>query len=340
MKFSIVTPSFNQIDWLRLCVASIRDQGREKAETLKSETLKSESSIPGNFSFSVEHIIQDAGTPGIEEFAREIGADFYRDGQLVFLCSEKRKSEVESLENSLATLHPPPATQSYRVAIHCESDSGMYDAVNRGFRRASGDIFAYLNCDEQYLPGSLRKVTDLFASAPDCDVIFCDAIVVDSGGHYLCDRQVMVPDRLHTLVSGNLSVFTSSTFSRAGVFTEKGLFFDKTLKVVGDAEWAVRLAAKGLKMKTARLKASVFADTGDNLSLRPDAVRERKILRDSAPKLARLLAPLIVFLYRLRRLAAGAYRLEPHTYEIFTPASPNVRQHFSVTRPTFQWPGR
>lgn len=34
-----------------------------------------------------------------------------------------------------------------------ENDSGMYDAINRGWSRASGDIVSWLNSDEQYLPG-------------------------------------------------------------------------------------------------------------------------------------------------------------------------------------------
>ena len=47
------------------------------------------------------------------------------------------------------------------VKAFIEKDSGMYDAVNRGFRRAQGDILAYINCDEQYLPGALQAVEAL-----------------------------------------------------------------------------------------------------------------------------------------------------------------------------------
>ena len=44
-----------------------------------------------------------------------------------------------------------------RVQTFVERDSGMYDGVNRGLRRATGDILSYLNCDEQYLPGCLLR---------------------------------------------------------------------------------------------------------------------------------------------------------------------------------------
>ena len=39
-----------------------------------------------------------------------------------------------------------------------EKDSGMYDGLNRGLRRATGEILAHLNSDEQYLPGALAAV--------------------------------------------------------------------------------------------------------------------------------------------------------------------------------------
>ena len=354
-SFSIVTPSFNQLDWLRLCVASVRDQVEEKAEKLKSQNPDTNCS-PGvadspvgknslgnanlsvsasrDFSISVEHIIQDAGTPGIEEFAKETGADFYRDGvriadySLPIAHSENQQSAINNMQSR------------YRLAIYCERDSGMYDAVNRGFRRANGAVFAYLNCDEQYLPGTLNKIAALFDASPSTDVFFCDAIVVDSEGGYVCDRKVMVPSRLHTLVSGNLSIFTSSTFSRASVFKERNLYFDVMFRNVGDADWALRLIAAPVSLRTTRLRASVFTDTGDNLNMQPGGLHEKEQLRERAPAWAKAFSAVIVAFYRLRRLFAGIYALKPHSYEIYTRKSPAARTRFEASDPSFIWPGR
>ena len=52
-----------------------------------------------------------------------------------------------------------------------EKDRGMYDAINKGFRMAGGDIVAHLNCDEQYLPGTLAAVADVFARHPGVDIV-------------------------------------------------------------------------------------------------------------------------------------------------------------------------
>jgi hypothetical protein len=53
-----------------------------------------------------------------------------------------------------------------------KKDGGIYDAVNRGCRRAQGDILAYLNCDELSLAGVDREIsllpvtTGIYPAAP------------------------------------------------------------------------------------------------------------------------------------------------------------------------------
>ncbi len=76
-----------------------------------------------------------------------------------------------------------------RVTAVIEKDSGMYDAVNRGFRRATGEILSYLNCDEQYLSGALAKVARYFDGRPEVDALLADCIVIDPKGDYICERR-------------------------------------------------------------------------------------------------------------------------------------------------------
>jgi glycosyltransferase involved in cell wall biosynthesis len=226
--------------------------------------------------------------------------------------------------------------QDPRVKTFVERDSGMYDAVNRGLRRAGGDILSYLNCDEQYLPGCLQRVDAFFSAHPDVDVVFGDFIVVDSALNYMFHRKVQVPLKHHTWVS-HLPAFTCAIFFRRTVLSEHGLFFDARLRDVGDAEWMVRLLARRIPMAVLRAFTSVFTMTGENMSAKPNAIRERRALQASAPLAARALKPLIVSHHRLRRLAGGIYSQQPFSYSIYTRQSPTSRLPFDVAHPRFRW---
>ena len=215
----------------------------------------------------------------------------------------------------------------------------MYDAINKGLRKATGDICAYLNCDEQYLPEALRRVVDYFLLSPKADVFFGAVIITRADGSYVCDRRVMVPTRWHTMVSGNLSIFTSSTFFRRKSVVERGLLFDPQWRVCGDAVWALRFLEDDLSMETTHKPLSAFAETGVNMSAsgNPRALEESRCLALSAPAAARALKPAVLLAYRFRRWFSGAYALKPHSYEVYTTKKADRRQRFDVDRPSFRW---
>jgi len=215
----------------------------------------------------------------------------------------------------------------------------MYDAINKGLRKASGEICAYLNCDEQYLPGALSWVADYFSAFPETEVLFGAAIVTRADGSYVCDRRVMVPTRWHTLVSGNLSIFTSSTFFRRKSVVERGLLFDPQWRVCGDAVWALQFLKAGLCMASTQRSLSAFAETGVNMSsaANPRAAEEARRLAISAPPIARALKPAVLLVYRLRRWWSGAYALKAHSYAVYAAGDTRQRRRFDVGAPTFRW---
>lgn len=321
MKFSIVTPSFNQLDWLRVCIASVRDQVVSIPSPLESE-------LP---LLSIEHIVQDAGTSGIEEFAREQGAAFYRDGENVFGCFVDT-SDTGACQNNSQKV-------KYSLSIYAEKDSGMYDAINKGLARAQGDLCAYLNCDEQYLEGVLPWVADWFTKNPNIDMAFGNIIVTDESGNYICDRTAVIPNSWHILTGGSLSIFSAGTFFRRQVVS-KGVLFDPSWRIIGDSIWMLSVMSAKLKKKLMQKKIASFVYSTQNLSHIPQAFEESRRLRAMASWPMRLLSPLVVACVRFQRLLLGGYSIKPHGYALFTRDNPICRCKFQVLKPTHRWPSK
>ena len=273
-RFSVVTPSFNQSEWLKLCVASVEDQG-----------------------VSHEHLVQDPGST---------------DGTLDWLVDDAR------------------------VSARVEKDQGMYDAINRGLKRARGDLLSHLNCDEQYLPGALSLVEDYFRAHPDVDVLFGDAVVVDVDGNYLWHRKTQVPGRLHTSLFP-LSTLTCATFFRRRVVEELGVVFDPGWRYCGDSVWVRQLFRAGARMACLGRFTSVFTHTGENLSLQPEVKAEAARFFAETPAWVRLCKPAVLLRHRVRRWVGGGYRQAPFRYSLHTHAHPTSRVERRVDRPTFRW---
>ncbi len=271
VQFSIITPSYRNSRWLKLCIASVADQGLE-----------------------LEHIVQDAGSD---------------DGTLDWLPGDRR------------------------VKAFVEKDQGMYDAINRGFARATGQVLAYLNCDEQYLAGALSTVHRWFHEHPEVDVLFGDVVIVGADGSYLCHRKIQPPLKYHTWTC-HLSSLSCATFIRRRVIFDYGLNFDRNWRAAGDGEWMVRLLQRGVKMAGLKQFSSVFTATGANLGRSRDAAAENRRLFLTAPPWARMSRPAFILHHRLRRLLDGSYSQQPFSFSLYTLQSPHQRVRHEVTRPT------
>jgi GT2 family glycosyltransferase len=291
MKFTIATPSYHQLDWLRLCLASVSDQS--------------------GTSISVEHIVQDAGTPGIEELARE------------FSAASNSSSYIQHYSSN--------------IAIHSEPDAGMYDAINKAWHRASGDVISYLNTDEQYLPGTLEKVRRYFDEHSDVDLLFGDALVVDRSGQPIAYRRAVKPSAAHTRVV-HLGVMSCTMFFRRS-WLERGFFFDPRYRAIGDAELVWRMLHAGARVGMIREPLAAFTITGQNLGANPQALAEAAAWRQSAPLWLRTATPLLRAQNWAQKAAASAYAKHAVTTAIYTLSSPSKRVPLTASALGHHWPG-
>lgn len=261
----------------------------------------------------------------------------FRSGEWLKLCIASVADQRVALEHIVQDSQSDDGTadwlpQDGRVRAFIEKDRGMYDAINRGLKRATGEVLGWLNCDEQYLPRALNAVDAFFRSRTDIDVLFGDVIMTGSDGEYLAHRKMQVPLKYHTWTC-HLSTLSCAMFFRRRLLFERGFWFNPELRDGGDGEWMVRLLRAGVAMATLGEFTSVFTQTGANMSAAPNALRENHRLFKTAPAWARAAKPLFILQHRLRRLLGGMYQQGPFSYEIYTRNFPEARQCFSVERP-------
>ena len=279
-EFSIVTPTFRQLDWLRLCIASVRDQVLHSA-------------------LSIEHIVQDAGTPGVEDLARELGEEFHRDGQLIFHAKESGAGVPPAVLQSASD-----QAANYSLKIFSEKDAGMYDAINRGLTRSAGEICAWLNSDEQYLPDTLSKVAEIFKQQTKLDVLLGDAILLNASLEPVCYRRIMVPSLWHTRLV-HLHSLSCAMFFRKSCLPAPPL--DPQWKVIGDAVLMDRWLREGRKIRACGNPLSIYTFTGSNLSAGHLGAQEHERWLGESGLRAKWRKPGIVMLHRFRRLMHRAY---------------------------------
>ena len=102
-----------------------------------------------------------------------------------------------------------------------EKDRGQSDAIQKGFDRATGDVIAWLNSDDVYLPGAVAKVRQAFERNPDWDVITSNYVLMDGEtrltGCYRRPRQRLAwARRGQWLICQQGCFFRRSLFERAG----------------------------------------------------------------------------------------------------------------------------
>ncbi len=242
---SIITPSYNQADYLEQTMRSVLDQDYPK----------------------IQYIVVDGGsTDGSVEIIRK-----YAD-RLAWWISEK--------------------------------DSGQADAINKGMARAEGEIIAWLNSDDYYLPGTIRAVVDALDQHPNALLVYGDMLAVDERGrtiNKLVYRQLTLEDFLCYEIIGQPSVFIRR------YAMEKAGKLDPSMHFLLDHQLWIRVARLGQMLHVQQFwSAARYHPAAKNLSQPLGFGREAfKILNWASED--PVIAPVLKRVYR--RARASAYRV-------------------------------
>ncbi len=85
----------------------------------------------------------------------------------------------ESTDGSLDIIRKYESKLAWWVS---EKDSGQTEAINKGFERAKGDIFAWINSDDTYEPAAVNRAIRFLMDNPDVGLVYGDANYINNAG--------------------------------------------------------------------------------------------------------------------------------------------------------------
>lgn len=206
-KISIVTPSFNDAEYLDAAIQSLINQ-----------------SYP-----NLEYIIMDGGST---------------DGSVDI---------IKTYEKHL----------TYWVS---ENDGGMYNALQKGFERSTGEIMGWLNSDDIHQPGSLYSIAQIFSDFKKVNWLQGTPNGVDKTGRIVYAIPRPEIDRFFFYnkkhVHSHKYIQQESTFWRRNLWETAGGFISRGYKFAGDFELWMRFF-KYDQLYNARVLLASFRLTGE-----------------------------------------------------------------------------
>jgi len=121
-----------------------------------------------------------------------------------------------------------------------ELDSGMYEAINKGLKMASGSILAYINSDDTYYLDTVKRVVEYFQRNSDAELIFSDCDFINERGEFLY-TYCYPKFRWKFFISSNVSsIPQATTFWRSTIHKEVD-YFDTIFKMCADFDFYAKV---------------------------------------------------------------------------------------------------
>lgn len=126
-----------------------------------------------------------------------------------------------------------------------EPDSGQTQAINRGFAHSSGEIMAWLNSDDLFLPGSIAYAARYLSENPDVDVVYGHRVIVDENNREI--GRWILPAHSDEAIKYADYIPQETMFWRRSIWEKAGGGLDEDFRFAMDWDLILRFQAAGAK---------------------------------------------------------------------------------------------
>lgn len=123
-----------------------------------------------------------------------------------------------------------------------EPDKGQSDALNKGFKKATGDWVLWLNADDILLPKAIHKLVGIIRKKPNADVLYGHMLFFNDLSGKIVKHQYFNNFSKSDITLGILVPPTTGTLFRKSILLNNPL--DLSFHYMMDAEWFFRCRHK------------------------------------------------------------------------------------------------
>lgn len=151
----------------------------------------------------------------------------------------------------------------YREHIHTlvsEPDKGLYDAMNKGIRLATGDYLCFLNAgDELHEDDTLQLMVHSITGTELPDVLYGETDIVDEEGHFLRMRRLSAPENLNWKSFKDGMIVCHQAFFPRRELAEP---YDLRYRFSADFDWCIRIMKKSHTLHNTHLTLIDYLNEG------------------------------------------------------------------------------
>ena len=174
------------------------------------------------------------------------------------------------------------AENGHVVKIQSEPDKGLYDAMNKGLRLATGDYIVFMNAGDRFPEADTLDKVMLAAVVGDGEerpaVLFGNTDIIDDKGNFLYHRRLSPPERL-TWRSFRYGMVVCHQAFYARTDIARSLPYDTTFRYSADVDWCIRVMKEGerqhLLLRNIHAVVANYMEEGQTTIHHKDSLKER-----------------------------------------------------------------
>lgn len=190
----------------------------------------------------------------------------YKDIEYIIIDGASKDGSLELIKSYVA--------KDSRIKYFSEPDEGIYDAMNKGARMASGDFYEFLNAGDTFYSNEvLSRIAEAMKKSK-ADIYFGDHINCFEDGTYTIQRYPQ-------WYAYELVYWLRDCVNHQSIFANKDCFSDHTFdtfyQVGADRDWMIRMIKQHKKWKSLGFMVINYEVSNDSFSIMKDAEFKKEL---------------------------------------------------------------